>query len=255
MENQKLPSPWRLIKKSFEIYFKKENFLYLTKVNLLGLLVSMVIISPLLVFGFLGAANPNLSNLSFMKGSGINFPLIIFVSIAAVASIIWGVWFQVAIIKAVINTVSGKIVGVKDTYKNSWPKVGKYFWTALEVGFLTAFGFILLIIPGILVLVWYSFSRYIVVEEEVGSGEALKRSKALVKGNFWPVFGRGIVFVLFYILLQIIFSFVKILGPLLLTLISPLYVLLPYLLYQELKRIKDGGSVGDEGLVSEGELA
>ena len=57
---EKLPTPWELIKHSLEIYFKKENLFYLTKINLFGVLASLAILSPLFLMGFLGDEGPDL---------------------------------------------------------------------------------------------------------------------------------------------------------------------------------------------------
>ena len=244
MEKQKLSSPWEFIKRSFKIYFLKENFLYLTKVNLFGLLASIAIISPLFLLGVLGDENPDFSSIPF-------FIIILFIA-AVLASIVWGVWFQTTIIKAVSLVVEGKTQGVKETYKLAWPKAGKYVLTGIVVGLAIAGGFLLLLIPGILALTWFYFASYIVVNEEVGVIEAVKKSKALVKGYFWAVFGRWSFFMLFYILLQAGLSFIPGIGPLVATLLSPFMVLIPYLLYEELKKIKTENVPALEEPVSSG---
>ena len=227
---EKLPTPWEFIKRSFEIYFKKENLFYLTKLNLFGILASLAILSPLFLMGFLGEEGPDLSGASYII-------LVLFI-VALVASVVWGVWFQTTIIKAVSLVLKGEIKGVKETFKLAWPRVGNYAITTILVGLLLLGGFLLLIIPGILVLVWFAFANYIVVTEKIGARDALRRSKALVKGYFWQVLGRGAVFVLFYLLIQIVASLIPVVGPLVLSLFSPYYILLPFLMYQALKKFK-----------------
>ena len=239
---EKLPTPWELIKHSLEIYFKKENLFYLTKINLFGVLASLAILSPLFLMGFLGEEGPDLSGASYI--------IIILLIVSVVASIIWGVWFQTTIIKAVSLVFSGEIKGVKETFKLAWPRVGKYALTTFLAGLAIAGGFLLLIIPGILLFVWFAFANYIIVEEPIRVREALRKSKSYVKGYFWQVLGRAVVFVLFYILIQVVLSLIPLVGPLVLALFSPYYILLPYLMYQALKGIKGEAAttVSDSGV-------
>ncbi|OGM15743.1 hypothetical protein A2V56_02295 [Candidatus Woesebacteria bacterium RBG_19FT_COMBO_42_9] len=244
MSKEKLPTPWEFVKHSFEIYFKRQNLFYLTKINLFGVLASLALLSPLFLLGFFGGEEPDL-------GGATIFILILFL-VSIVASIVWGVWFQATIIKAVSLVLAGEIKGVKETFRLTWPRVGKYALTTFVVGLALAGGFLLLIIPGILVLVWYAFANYIIVEGKLGVRDALRRSKILVSGYFWQVLGRSMVFILFYILIQVVVSFIPIVGPLALTLFSPYYILLPYLMYEELKRIKTGDVSNAEVSASQG---
>jgi len=71
---------------------------------------------------------------------------------------------------------------------SAWPLI----WVTLLVALATVFGFLLLIVPGVILLViWAVFAPVIVVE---GKGlDALARSRELVKGNGWNVFGVGAI--------------------------------------------------------------
>jgi TRAP-type C4-dicarboxylate transport system permease large subunit len=55
-------------------------------------------------------------------------------------------------------------------------------------------GFICLIVPGIYLGVALYFSAQAVVAEDRSPIEALRRSRELVRGQWWRVFGIGIVF-------------------------------------------------------------
>jgi hypothetical protein len=55
-------------------------------------------------------------------------------------------------------------------------------------------GFVALVIPGIYLLIVLYFGAQAVVAEDRGPIDALRRSKELVSGQFWRVFGIGIVF-------------------------------------------------------------
>jgi hypothetical protein len=90
----------------------------------------------------------------------------------------------------------------------------QYFWPLLLVNVLVfVFVFLwtlLLIIPGIIFGVYYSFAGWVLVFEGYKGRNALKRSKELVKGNWWGVFGRYmflyLALFLFLVVLDIILT-------------------------------------------------
>lgn len=250
MQNQKFPSALELVRRAFKIYFIKEHLIYLTKVNLFGLLASFAILSPLIILGFFGGETLDAVGRNSSAGSTVFF--IVLLTISVVASIIWGVWFQATVIKALSLVSAGKTKGVKETFLLTWPRVGKYALTTFVVALGFSGGILLLIIPGILVLVWYTFASFIIVEEDIGVKAALGKSKKLVSGHFWSVAGRGLVFVFLSIFIQVALTFIPIVGPLVAILARPLYVLLPYVMYKELARIKAAGIDASGELVKEG---
>jgi hypothetical protein len=64
----------------------------------------------------------------------------------------------------------------------------------LLTAFVVALGFICLIVPGIYLVVALYFSTQAVVAEDRSPVEALRRSRELVRDQWWRVFGIGIVF-------------------------------------------------------------
>jgi hypothetical protein len=64
----------------------------------------------------------------------------------------------------------------------------------LLAGVAVLAGFVAFAIPGIYLLVVFYFGAQAVVAEDRGPVDALRRSKELVSGQFWRVFGIGIVF-------------------------------------------------------------
>ncbi|MBU1180167.1 hypothetical protein KJ885_04445 [Patescibacteria group bacterium] len=69
---------------------------------------------------------------------------------------------------------------------------------SILVGLITAGGFLLLIIPGVLFTVWYAFTVYIAILEKKKGLILLSESRELSRGKFWPVFGRLILPNLFW---------------------------------------------------------
>ncbi len=69
------------------------------------------------------------------------------------------------------------------------PVLGTLIAVALAVGVLTLIGFALVIVPGLIALtVWAVVAPVVVLERPPGL-KAMRRSRQLVAGNGWPVFG------------------------------------------------------------------
>ncbi|MEM7397638.1 MAG: YciC family protein [Pseudomonadota bacterium] len=64
----------------------------------------------------------------------------------------------------------------------------KFFATALLTSLSVSLGFVLLIIPGLIALVLFMFSNFLVVDRGMGPLQALKRSVEMTKGNRLPLF-------------------------------------------------------------------
>lgn len=65
-----------------------------------------------------------------------------------------------------------------------------YLVTNLLVGLIVLGGFVLLIVPGIIFMLWFSLTNYIVIIERRLGLPAMMRSRQLIKGRVWPFIGR-----------------------------------------------------------------
>ncbi len=214
--------PIALIKEGITIYFNKQNFPFFLKIC--AFLLPFSIFS--IVQSYFTSQNPNLSqDVWFM----------VIVGIVNLLYVLTYLWVSASGIEGVRRAVAGESLVLRDTLKLGWTKYWQFFLLGLLLFLIEVFGFVLLIIPGIIFGVWFTFSRFIIIEESVGVREALTKSKELVKGSFFKVFGRLIVFGLFSILVQIAMSIVPYIGALLTSLFGILFVLPSYLLYKELK--------------------
>jgi len=229
-----ISDPITLIKKSFEIFFKKENFIYFLKIYFPAFIISL-----LSVWRKSSGMTSELEkgNFQYFLDKPILIALIVLVSLA---TLIFGIWFSAASLEAVISVVNSGTLAFKDTYKRAWGYALKLALVSFLVGLIVVGGLILLIIPGIVFSVWFAFARFGIAEKKLGIGASLKESKSLVTGRFWEVFGRLFVLSLFAIVGQIVFSFVPFVGPAILTIFGALFLLPHYLLYREL----ESGSVG-----------
>jgi len=66
----------------------------------------------------------------------------------------------------------------------------------IVVGIIVFIGFILLIIPGIILLVWYMYTPVVMADKKCGFSEAMSESKRVAKKDFWGSLFLGITFIL-----------------------------------------------------------
>jgi hypothetical protein len=76
------------------------------------------------------------------------------------------------------------------------PVLGQLILVGILAGVGITIGFILIIIPGLILITIWSVAAPVVVLEHPGAFNALGRSRELVKGNGWQVFGVIVVLVI-----------------------------------------------------------
>lgn len=82
------------------------------------------------------------------------------------------------------------------------PVLGELILVGIVTGVLEAIGFVLILIPGLILMTIWSVVAPVVVIEHPGGLRALGRSRALVRGNGWQVFSVIIVLVLGVVILS-----------------------------------------------------
>lgn len=65
----------------------------------------------------------------------------------------------------------------------------KIVWTGILGGLIVLVGLLLLIIPGLIFMIWFSQANFVVVEEGLSGWAALKRSRDLVRNRFVDTLG------------------------------------------------------------------
>jgi hypothetical protein len=116
--------------------------------------------------------------------------------LALVISLVAGTLFTGMVVELVADVQDGR----RDSspgqlLRAAMPVMGQLILVGVVAGVAIVIGFIVFVIPGlILITVWFVFAPVIVLEHPPGLG-ALKRSRELVRGSAWQVF--GVVFVLF----------------------------------------------------------
>ncbi len=84
-------------------------------------------------------------------------------------------------------------VSTQEAFREAGRKLPSYIWTNFLIGCGITLGFILLIIPGIILLTKWYFGPIFVFTENRGGPEALKRSSEVTKGYRLAILGRTIL--------------------------------------------------------------
>jgi hypothetical protein len=171
-------------------------------------------------------------------------------------------WLPLIIGLAIGTLYQGMVVGlvqdvqdgrrdssVGDLMRSALPVLGALIGAGILSGLGILVGFLLLVVPGLYLLtIWAVIAPAIVVERR-GVFEAFGRSRELVKGQGWPVFGTIVVAYLLTIVATIVFGAIAdnlADGPLLRivfsalasTLTAPIGALVAAVLYFRLLAIK-----------------
>jgi len=223
MDNQQsLISITELLKNSWEIY--KERF---------KVFIGIISI-PIFIYILMGIYSVFINKIPFFISLPLIFTWIIIV-------IIVGFWSSLALIFAIKDRKEN--IGIKESFKRGKPILIPFAWVSFLTAIVLFGGFLLFIIPGIIFTIWFLFAPYILVSEGTKGMKALFRSKDLVRGKWFQVFWRIIIiFIVFIIFFSIISRFLKdfsFISGIITFLISPFLTVYYFLLYEDLKRIKN----------------
>jgi len=122
-------------------------------------------------------------------GAGIFWGLI-----AALVGIVGYFWVQTALVETVRDVRDGRADRtIGETFSTVQPRLPAAIAAGILAAIGIAIGFLLLIIPGLYLLTIWSMLIPVIVIEERGAGEAFTRSREVVRGNGWAVFGLILV--------------------------------------------------------------
>jgi TRAP-type C4-dicarboxylate transport system permease large subunit len=103
-------------------------------------------------------------------------------------------WVQAALVETVNDVRDGRADrSVAETYRAVQPVLPAVIVAGILAGIGIGIGFILLIIPGLFLLTIWSMLIPVIVIERRRAGEAFTRSRELVRGHGWQVFGLMII--------------------------------------------------------------
>jgi hypothetical protein len=157
-----------LLKQSWQIY--KANFKLLVGIVTLPIAISFITV----LFSFVSSA-----------------VALLFILLGYIIGGIVGFITPVALIYALKE--KDQNIASSEALKKSFRRFFSWWRISFLAGIIVIAGLLMLIIPGIILSVWFGLASYVMVMEDRRGMAALLRSKDLISGYSWGVLGRVLV--------------------------------------------------------------
>jgi hypothetical protein len=130
---------------------------------------------------------------AFPRASDVGTQAVILgVTMTAIQFLLVQPFLTAAITKAAADVYLGERIGIGRTFRYALSRLGPILWITIIATVATLAGFLLLIIPGIIVLVRLAFTAPVLVAEDRRGAAAVRRSWRLSAGHFWRIFAAVI---------------------------------------------------------------
>jgi len=227
-----LPGAVAILEESLAIY--KDRF-----VTLLGIMLAPTLGSIVVTFITAGLGVTTLKDSIGPMPFGLIFGSLSLLVLLTVFIIFFiQSWGYLALIYAIKDRKER--INLREAYKRSFSKLMPYWWVSFLVTVIAAVGFMLLIVPGIIFSVWYGFSLFVLVNEDLKGFKALSKSKSYVSGRFLAVSSKlfviGIIGIILLIISSLIFG--KFGGQIVSFFFGPLAIIYFFLLYEYFRNKK-----------------
>jgi len=210
-----------------------KTFIFIVLMQI-GIMILVGIIGFISGFGVIMAQLVNSQSLESFSLSGFLaiLPMVLILGIVVICVSLWTSF-------ALYYAAEDKKRSFSECLSLAWKSFGSGLVLSFCLGFVLMLGYILLIIPGIILSVCLYFAIPVLLYEKVGILEAMKRSMALVKGYWWSVFGRVLLLSLCVYLANFVLSIfgLSIVVQILIAILWPVFT---YILYKDLLSLKGG---------------
>jgi len=183
-------------------------------------------------------------------GHGVGVSLLLAL-ITTVVSLVGTFWLQGALVFAVDDVRDGRIdSAVGEIFERVRPRLGTLILAGILAALGIAVGLVLLIVPGLIFLTWWCLIVPVIVLEGKAVGESFSRSRELVRGHGWTVFGVVLITAILTAiasgLIQGIFSFLGsflrywIGGAIASAVVGPFFAVALTVMYFTLRGLREG---------------
>ncbi len=185
---------WKEYKSNFGVFFKIFLWFYMLPLIVFGIL-SLVFLGEL--------QNSSVGSLITLVGSPF------FITFAIISTIVTAVLYFFMTISFIYISIF-KNESTKMKFRQAIRGGAHYFWTYVGLSLLLIVCliplYLLLIIPGIIFSIYWAFAGFVLLRENIGPWESMKRSKRIVKGRWWKVFGNLFILGIILWVISLIFS-------------------------------------------------
>ncbi|MDG2527827.1 glycerophosphoryl diester phosphodiesterase membrane domain-containing protein [Caulobacter endophyticus] len=126
------------------------------------------------------------------------------IAAGSILSVIGNLVLQGMVARAAVGTLNGASVAPGEAFSSGLrvllPLIGLAIVSALGIWL----GFLLLIVPGIIVSIMWSVAAPSLVVEKKGVFASLQRSRDLTRGHRWAIFGLFIVYMILSLILSVV---------------------------------------------------
>lgn len=172
-------------------------------------------------------------------------------SLIAILLVVANIFASVALILA----ITGRVSSLQESYQVAVSFFWRYLGLSIVVGVASLVAYLLLIIPGIIVSVWWAFAAFILILEGKGIVDSMKQSREYVRGKWWGVFGRMVLLGVVVIAVSIVIGMIAgvlssglvagLASAVITLVVTPFAVSYMYLLYQDVKGITAEVSISE----------
>ena len=177
--DSKLPGVIDLTKRAWRLLISRIVVVTATQI-ITGLLTGMLVIA---VMSYLNSA------FTSWQETGVPFTVVISLTLVMLIAALINLYGQAAMVTALLKPE----LSLGETLAQSWQRFGKYAWTVWLAASIVLVG-ILLVIPGIIFALWFSFVLYAVFDQDLSGLKALSYSRWLIKNYLGSIIGRFILF-------------------------------------------------------------
>jgi hypothetical protein len=102
------------------------------------------------------------------------------------------------VVHLTVSTFRGVRLSLGEIFGRVFEDYGRALWTQFLYNLAFVIGLLLVVIPGLIIGVFWCFSLQAIVVHNVSGLQALKHSYQVVKGRWWKFFGRLVTLYLLY---------------------------------------------------------
>jgi hypothetical protein len=241
-KKEKITASFDLLGNSWKVYCQNLwKFIEVLLYGLAGVIPFFVVIMLIAAYGA--------SGLAVKVSLSLNIFLAFLAVVAVIATLCLAIFYGTRSKIASILLLKNNFTTAKENFKQSTP----YFWRFLGVSLLLvilvfSWG-LLFVIPAFIFATYYGFCQYVLVAEDKRPFSSVERSYDLVKGYFWPTFGRMMLLIVIGIAIYLLLAWplrymaeasssyfaYDVFMNLVWALLSPYFIIYPYQLYQSLR--------------------
>jgi hypothetical protein len=170
-----------VLDRTFTLY--RENFLLFAGIAALPQLLML-----LFNFGLLATQRSNIRNVEPGAAAGLMGGFLLGALVAVALALLFFAIAQAATISAVSDLYLGRETSIRNAYANAKGSVWIVVAIVIMVFLATVVGFMLLIIPGIILMCRLALAVPAAIVEKDGAVRSMERSMELTRGYFWQMF-------------------------------------------------------------------